>query len=75
MANPFADLNNKIRDADDRFTKREYIAAKMLQGLISRERDFTFSATNANNLTISAIQIADMLIENLRTRPTGAAVK
>jgi hypothetical protein len=72
MANPFADLNNKIRDADDRFTKREYIAAKMLQGLISRERDFTFSATNANNLTISAIQIADMLIENLRTRPTGA---
>jgi hypothetical protein len=75
MANPFADLNNKIRDADDRFTKREYIAAKMLQGLISRERDFTFSATNANNLTISAIQIADMLIENLRTRPTGAVVK
>jgi hypothetical protein len=69
---PMEMLNAKIRDTDDRFTKREYIAAQLYQSLIGREKDFNFSMTTASNLSLTAIQCADMLIENLRTKPAGA---
>lgn len=33
--NPFDTLNASIKDQNQRFTKREYIAAMLLQGLLS----------------------------------------
>lgn len=69
---PMEMLNNKIRDTDDRFTKREYIAAQMLQGLIPLQSGKTINNAAIFELCKTAIQMSDILIQELRTKPAGA---
>lgn len=68
--NPFELLNTKIRDADDKFTKREIIAAQLLQGLLSNSN--TINSAPLLDLARHAIKNADILLQELRTKPAGA---
>lgn len=72
MSNPFAELNTKIRDADDKFTKREIVAAQLLQGLLSNPNTSTSTQFTLLDLARHAIRNADILLQELRTKPAGA---
>jgi hypothetical protein len=60
MPNPFAELNSKIRDADDKFTKREYIAALLLSQILN-ENAVSYSAQIER-----VAKVTDELLEYLR---------
>ena len=59
MSNPFAELNNKLKDQETKLTKREFIATHIMAGL------FAASAWASDNPAKEAVEYTDKLIAEL----------
>ena len=63
MVQPFDALNQKMRDQEDRLTKREYTAIACLQGILSNAQ--LPQGINTLDVAQLAIKAADILIREL----------
>lgn len=61
MSNPFAELNNKLKDQETKLTKREYIATHVMAGYLASKSTTDVSAIAARN----AVELTDKLIAEL----------
>jgi hypothetical protein len=63
MTNPFDQVNQAMRDRDDKFTKREFAAMHILAGIMSNAQ--LPEKVNSIELAQLAIKSADILIQEL----------
>lgn len=61
--NPFLELNNKLKDQEEKITKREFMATHLMSGLVADPGSSDFAAK-------TAVEFTDKLIAELN-KPRG----